>query len=265
MIRNNSGIKILAEIKGREPFQIMEVSDAQFVNATMLNSQAPIQTFDPMEFIDPTRAESAPLSNLVAQAAYEKPSARRKRIGPLILDQDLSTKRQAVYFSQGKIGGHHRVISGHRGTVPSLREPRDLLTDTALTITPFFRKTKHFREADKHYMSVQKKYGKGVKYHLSGHSLAGTTVTALSHRRHKSTAGSIAFNAAGTPEGLASSLVQRTGIRSAADKHLDRNHAHFVSRFDPVSLLSRHRKNTRFSDGYSQPSFNPHSLTSWHN
>jgi len=229
-----------------------DVSGSSFANAVMLNSNPFInQSYDTTEFDDPVRAYQAPVSHAASVEAYKSPGSRRRNIHGFVYDDKVSNRRTAVYHDPR----NKRTLLAHRGT--QVTSPRDIATDVALTFGGF-KKTKHYKDQVKKFQEVYDKYGAKNTYHLTGHSLGGH-LQPLHSRFHKTVKSAVSFNPPGSTSGIVSSGIQRIAM-TPAQRAIDKSHANFIHSLDPVSILSRHRKNKK---GQSKFTLNPHSLDQW--
>ncbi|CAM9954763.1 unnamed protein product [Ectocarpus fasciculatus] len=127
-----------------------------------------IETYSQNEFANPSGVEEAPIMNELSIESYKAPVDRRRNVVGFEYDDQLSDRRHAVYQHRAT----KRVVMANRGTVPS--KLRDLYSDAALTVGGF-KGTSHYKNAVKKYQEVQRKYGDGQSYHLTGHSLGAYT------------------------------------------------------------------------------------------
>lgn len=118
---------------------------------------------------------------VVSQAAYMDgdeskyaPLFREHGMDGLVLDKDLSSKKNSVFYDQGT----GQVVISYRGTDPSDSED---LWDDFLIATGFESRASRFKKAEKLYQTAAAKYGK-ENITITGHSLGGEIAMTVAER-----------------------------------------------------------------------------------
>lgn len=232
----------------------MSGSESSFVNQLMYYRNPSIQTFDSAEFDNVSNVANAPISHEIASQSYQPVEERMENIHGFKYVPEWSTDNIAVYRHDGKTAHEKRVVFGYRGSSVA----RDFATDVALT-GGSFRHTRHAREAMSNFDRVRS-HTPGYSYHLTGHSLGGYTSSYVHHSRPKTVSSSIGYNAPGSIQSVASDAVKKF-YRTRTQRLVEANRVDFQNSYDPVSVLSRFRRNRKTS--LLNRGYNPHSLGQW--
>ena len=181
----------------------------------------------------------------ITNEAYVDADSRKPTIMGWRYDRALSAKRHAVYVKQGS----REVMLGLRGTVPNLKNIRDLGSDAligaedTLRISPdAFKKSEYMKEARQAYKEVQRKYS-GFDITIVGHSLGGRGALQLAKDKKDE---AVIFNAGGG----------RIGNKN----QLPAGSVHFRAPTDPISVGFRSDKRTFSIVDESKPKGVNHSL-----
>ena len=230
----------------------MDATGASFANQLMYFRNPSIQTMDYREFDDPNSVEYHPYSHEASTQSY-LPKDKRSDIGRFKYQKSASTNNIAVYKSQGKTPQEKKVLIGYRGTASG----RDVLTDAALT-SGAFKHTRHASEAINNFDKVKKLYPKHT-LHLSGHSLGTVSSNYVAHSRPKSVKSQVLFNPPGSIPGVASGIIKKF-YKTKTQKEVEDKTVNLINIFDPVSTLSKGRKNTKYR---YHPGMHVHDLSQW--
>ena len=230
----------------------MDVSPAAFASQLMYFNNPSIQTMDTREFDDPKSVEYHPYSHEASTQAYRDVNDRSD-IGRFKYQKDKSTKNIAVYKSSGKTAKEKKLLFGYRGTASK----RDVLTDAALT-AGLFKHTRHANEVITNFDKVRKIYPKH-SIHLAGHSLGTVSSNYVAHSRPKSVKSQVLFNPPGSALGVGSGIIKKF-YKTKTQKDVEDKTVNLVNIFDPVSTLSKFRKNTKYR---YHPGIHVHDLKQW--
>jgi len=230
----------------------MDASGAAFANQLMYFSNPSIQTIDQREFDDPKSVEFHPYSHEASTQAY-LPKHKRSDIGRFKYQKDKSTKNIAVYKSSGRTPQEKKLLFGYRGTASK----RDVLTDAALT-AGLFKHTRHANEVLTNFDNVRKYYPRH-SIHLAGHSLGTVSSNYVAHSRPKSINSQVLFNPPGSIPGVGSGIIKKF-YKTKTQKNVEDKTVNLINLFDPVSTLSKGRKNTKYR---YQPGLHVHDLNQW--
>jgi hypothetical protein len=199
------------------PYQILQVSPRRFsvVNAdtgevhakrsTLKNAKTQMRLLDSLEGGAITGKELKRLTD----ASYKKNKEKPAKIGDLVLDKELSTRKAAVYYNPTT--GEATVT--HRGTTGTVS---NWANNLALGVG-MYKKTDRYKTGKETQKAVNAKYGK-ENVLTTGHSQSG----ALVHELNK--------------EGLVNKSVEVNPARLPFQKVL-KNETIIKSSLDPVSVF----------------------------
>ena len=210
------------------PYQILQVSPRRYsvVNShtgevhakrsTLGNAKKQIRLLDSVGH-SPTNGEAVLEGGSITgkelkkltDASYKKNKEKPEKIGDLVLDKELSTRKAAVYYNPTT--GEATVT--HRGTTSTAS---DWANNLALGVG-LYKKTDRFKKGKETQKAVNAKYGK-ENVLTTGHSQSG----ALVHELNK--------------EGLVEKSVEVNPARLPGQKVL-KNETIVKSSFDPVSVF----------------------------
>lgn len=155
---------------------------------------------------------------LMAEEVYKSPNERKREIMGYKYDDELSSKRWAIYVYDGDL----KLTIAFRGTVPT--NVRDLgsdlkilLQDTLRMSRDVFKKSKYMSEARKVFELTKKKYP-NHDITLTGHSLSGRVSIQLANEKNED---AIVFNAGGG---------------DFTRNQLNDKSKHYRSKTDPISV-----------------------------
>ena len=116
----------------------------------------------------------------MAEQAYNAEGERKQNVGGLVLDNELSSKRTAVYHRKAGNGRKAKTGMALRGT--DFKSAKDLYSDGHIVMGTQ-RNSHESRQDKKNFKRIQKKYGGRDKHSTEavGHSLGANRASALTH------------------------------------------------------------------------------------
>jgi hypothetical protein len=199
------------------PFELVRVSPERYevknkltgkihaYHSTLKNAKAQIRLLGSLEGGAITGKELKKLT----ESSYKKNKEKPQKIGDLVLDKELSTRKAAVY-SNPKTG---EAVVTHRGTTSTAS---DWANNLALGVG-LYKKTDRYKKGKETQKAVNAKYGK-ENVITTSHSQSG----ALSHELNK--------------EGLVNKSIEINPARLPFQKVL-KNEQIIKSSLDPVSVF----------------------------
>ena len=207
------------------PFELVKVSPQRYevknkltgkihaYHSTLKNAKAQIRLLGSLEGGAITGKELKKLT----ESSYKKNKEKPKKIGDLVLDKELSTRKAAVYHNP-KTG---EAIVTHRGTTGTVS---DWANNLALGVG-LYKTTDRYKKGKETQKKVNAKYGK-ENVITTSHSQSG----ALAHELNK--------------EGLVNKSIEVNPARLPFQKVM-KNEQIIKSSLDPVSLFVPKDKNVR--------------------
>lgn len=216
------------------PFELVEVSPRQYAvvnkvsgavhakHSLIKNAKAQLRLLSSLE----GGAISGKELKRLTEASYKKNKEKPDKIGDLVLDRELSTRKAAVYYNP-KTG---EAAVTHRGTTGTAA---DWANNLALGVG-LYKKTDRFKRGKETQKKVNEKYGK-ENVLTTSHSQSG----ALAHELNK--------------EGLVNKSVEVNPARLPFQKVM-KNETIVKSSLDPVSVFVPKSKNVHVIEAKT---FNP--------
>ena len=182
-----------------------DTSEIHAKNSTLKNAKTQLRILKSLKGGAITGSELKKLT----EASYKKNKEKPKKIGDLVLDKELSTRKAAVYYNPKT----NEAVVTHRGTTSTAS---DWANNLALGVG-LYKTTDRYKKGKETQKAVNAKYGK-QNVLTTSHSQSG----ALSHELNK--------------EGLVNKSIEVNPARLPFQKVL-KNEQIIKSSLDPVSIF----------------------------